>query len=156
MRGIIRRSDGARDCERYGIWSSNVRGRSAHTAQEILRAHCASVAVNLETTGLLKSVRFPFRSARISNFPSARPSRSSRTLVRLHAPFVEQAKLHSAGGCNFAVRILQTGMRWFDLHHDEERRGESRRNSEREEDSECQTHSQGWRERGTEAAAASS
>lgn len=52
-----------------------VRGRCARAAEEILRT--ALMMVNLETTGLLKSVRFPFRSARVSNFPSTRfPPRS--------------------------------------------------------------------------------
>lgn len=51
------------------------------------------VTVNLETTELLKSVRFPFRSARVSNFPSTRfpaslaafaasPSSSKRNFIR--------------------------------------------------------------------------
>jgi len=101
------------NCTKYGAAAL----AEEAAAQEILRVlPGAAVAVNLETTGLLKSVRFPFRSARVSNFTSARPPRSlARSACA--APFVEQAKLHSAGGCNFAARILQTGMR-FDLHQD--------------------------------------
>lgn len=57
-------------------------------------------------------------------------SRLARRVCRL--AFVEQAKLHSAGGCNFAARIRQTGIRLFDPRCDGKRRGEKHRERERE------------------------
>jgi len=51
----------------------------------------------------------------------------SRLARICHLAFVEQAKLHSAGGCNFAARIRQTGIRLFDPHCDKEEKRERER-----------------------------
>jgi len=65
-------------------------------------------------------------------------SRLARRRVRRLA-FVEQAKLHSAGGCNFAARIRQTRIRLFDPRCNEERR-EKQRERERERNRDRETH----------------
>lgn len=57
-------------------------------------------------------------------------SRLARRVRRL--AFVEQAKLHSAGSCNFAAPIRQTGIRLFDPRRDEERREEKQREREKQ------------------------
>lgn len=71
----------------------------------------ALVTVNLETTGLLKSVRFPFRSARISNFPSTRlpaslaafaasPSSSKQNFIRPVVAILQRGSGKQEYGCS--------------------------------------------------------
>lgn len=98
----------------------------------------ALVTVNLETdrASEIGSIPVPLGSRfQFSLNPLSRLARHVRRLA-----FVEQAKLHSAGGCNFAARIRQTGIRLFDPCS---RRGKKRRETatrERKRDTERETH----------------
>lgn len=108
------------------------RERCARAVEEILYVRSRDGKPRDDRASEIGSIPVPLGSR--FQFSLDPLSRLARRVYRL--AFVEQAKLHSAGGCNFAARIQQTGIRLFDPHCDGERRREKHRENKREREEE--------------------